>query len=290
MMESLDRRTFLGTLAGGLAGIGLLACGGSPGVPAVPGRRLGLQLYTVRSLMENDVASTLQAVADAGYDEVETAGLFGLPAPAFRVLMDRAGLVSPAGHVPIEALRREAATVFAAAETLGQRWVVVPWLGEGDRTVDGYRTVAADLNRFGARARERGLRMAYHNHDFEFEALPGGERGWDILVDGTDPDLVDIELDIYWASAAGQDPLAIFERHPGRFPLWHLKDMATRQGTPAQTSVGQGEIDFPRLFAHAGQAGLRHGFVEEDNPADPLASIRASHDYLRRLPASAPAS
>lgn len=289
-MTDLDRRTFLGTLAGGVAGIGLLACGVRPGVPDVPGRRLGLQLYTVRSLMEDDVASTLQAVAAAGYTEVETAGMFGLPAPAFRVLMDRAGLVSPAAHIPIEALRRDPATVFAAAETLGQRWIVVPWLGEAERTVEGYRRVAGDLDRLGPRARERGLRMAYHNHDFEFETLPDGQRGWDILLEGTDPDVVDIELDIYWASAAGQDPIAIFEAHPGRFPLWHLKDMATRQGVPVQTSVGQGDIDFPRLFAHARQAGLRHGFVEEDNPADPLASIRASHDYLRELPVPAGAS
>jgi sugar phosphate isomerase/epimerase len=286
-VHDLDRRTFLGTLVGGVAGLGLLACGRAAGpaagsAGALP-RRLGLQLYTVRSLMERDVAGTLEAVAAAGYSEVETAGLFDLSPTAFRALLDRHGLLSPAAHIAIDALREDADAAFDAAATLGQQWVVVPWLTEDERTVEGFRRVAGELNGFGGLARDRGLRIAYHNHDFEFAEL-GGARGFDILMAETDPDLVDLELDLYWASYAGQDPVALFERYPGRFPLWHVKDMTERDGERTMTSVGRGVIDFARIYRHADGAGLRHAFVEQDNPADPLASIRASSEYLRRLP------
>ena len=285
--DHLDRRTFLGVLAGGIAGLGILGCNEPPAEAAAPWvRRPGVQLYTVRSLMERDVAGTLAAVAETGYREVETAGLFGMTPAAFRVSLDSAGLVSPAAHTPIEALRQSLDASLDSARTLGQEWVVVPWLAEGERTPDGYRRVAAELNRFGAAARERGLRVGYHNHDFEFEELPGGARGYDILLAETDPALVDIELDLFWAVKAGQDPVALFERAPGRFPLCHVKDMADRGGTEAQVPVVAGEIDFGRIFAHADEAGLRHYFVEEDNPADPLQSIRSSYAHLQQLTAA----
>lgn len=285
--QPLDRRTFLGTLAGGLAGLGLLGCSEPPAEAAAPwASRPGVQLYTVRTLMEQDVPGTLGAVAAAGYREVETAGLFGMTPEAFRTALDRTGLVSPAAHTPMEALRQSLEASLASARTLGQEWVVVPWLDESERTPEGYRRVAAELNRFGAAAEEQGLRVGYHNHDFEFETLEGGARGYDILVGETDPDLVDIELDLFWAVKAGQDPVALFERDAGRFRLCHVKDMADRGGTEAQAPVGQGEIDFARIFAHADQAGLRHYFVEQDNPTDPLMSIRASLEYLQRLTAS----
>lgn len=284
--EPLDRRTFLGALAGGLAGLGLLGCQQRPGGAAAPwARRPGLQLYTVRTLLQRDMPGTLAAVAEIGYREVETAGLFGVAPEAFRAALDGNGLVSPAGHVPIEALREDAGAALSAARTLGQQWLVVPWLGEAERTPDGYRRVAAELNRYGAAAADQGLRVGYHNHEFEFEELEGGVRGYDILLAETDPALVDIELDLYWAVKGGEDPVALFERDPGRFPLCHVKDMRDRGGAETQAPVGAGEIDFARIFAHGDQAGLRHYFVEEDNPADPLASIRASHDHLQQLEA-----
>ena len=295
----LDRRTFLGTLAGGLAGLGLLGCGvdggaeggdqGGAGDGASAGpwaRRTGVQLYTVRTLMERDVPETLAAVAGIGYREVETAGLFGLTPAEFRDALDASGLVSPAGHMPIEALRQDLDAAVATARTLGQDWIIVPWLGEGERTAEGYRRVAGELNRFGAAAAEQGMRIGYHNHDFEFQPLPDGGRGYDILLAETDPEMVDIELDLYWAVKAGEDPVALFERDPGRFPLCHVKDLRDRQGAGTQTPVGEGEIDFARIFARADGAGLRHYFVEEDEPADPLASIRSSHGYLQRLTAT----
>ncbi len=286
--ELLDRRTFLGALAGGLAGWGLLACDrpASAVRGAAVGRR-GVQLYTVRTLMERDVAGTLEQVAAIGYREVETAGLFDLTPAGFRDLLDRYGLVSPSSHTPLQALREDPDGSFEAAQTLNQEWVVVPFLDEEERTLEGFRRVAADLNRLGALARDRGLRMAYHNHDFEFKPLEGGGRGYDVITGDTDPSLVDLELDLYWVTRGGEDPVALFGRYPGRFALWHVKDMADRNGAQTMASVGQGEIDFPLIFSHADEAGLQHAFVEHDNPADPLASLRTSYQYLQQMEASA---
>jgi sugar phosphate isomerase/epimerase len=132
-------------------------------------------------------------------------------------------------------------------------------------------------------ARDRGIRVGYHNHDFEFAAIPGGGTGFEILLGETDPALVDFELDIYWAVKGGHNPLDLFARYPGRFPLWHVKDMSDRAGAQRMADVGAGEIDFRGIFAAREQAGLRHFFVERDDPTDSLASIRTSYTNLRRL-------
>jgi sugar phosphate isomerase/epimerase len=250
---------------------------------AQPGQPIGVQLYTVRDRMQQDVAATLASIAQIGYREVETAGLYDLSAEQFRALLDQHGLASPSGHYPIQALRENLDATLATAQALGQRWVIVPWLGEEERTAEGYRRVAAELNRFGQTARERGLRVAYHNHEFEFAPLPGGRTGFDILLEETDPDLVDFELDLFWATHAGVDPMELITRHSGRFPIWHVKDMADIRGAKRMVPVGQGEIDFGRLFAQAEQLGLRHFFVEHDNPEDPVAFLRTSYQHVSQL-------
>jgi sugar phosphate isomerase/epimerase len=125
------------------------------------------------------------------------------------------------------------------------------------------------------------MRLAYHNHDFELTPMDG-QLPLELLLRGTDPALVDFELDLYWATFAGQDPLDWFARHPGRFAMLHLKDSA---GAPdhRMTAAGAGRIDFARILARRGKAGVKHVFVEHDNPADAFASVRASRDYLARL-------
>ncbi|HEX6060386.1 MAG TPA: sugar phosphate isomerase/epimerase, partial [Gemmatimonadaceae bacterium] len=127
-----------------------------------------------------------------------------------------------------------------------------------------------------------GLSFAYHNHEFEFEPTDGVVP-YDILLADTDPSLVKMELDLYWATVGGQDPVAMFERHPGRFPLWHVKDARGSGSTREQTAVGEGTIDFRRIFDHGSQAGVQHMFVEADEPADPLALVRTSYENVRRL-------
>lgn len=280
----MDRRRFLGVV--GAAAVGGSALSACAAAGAAGGRRLeriGVQLYTVRDRMQADVPGTLRAVAALGYAEVETAGLFALAPERFREALDAAGLVSPAGHYSIDELRRDPAPTFATARTLGQRWVVVPWLAEGERSAEGYRRVAADLNRIGAAAHDAGLRVAYHNHDFEFAPLPGGGTGFDILVAETDPARVDLELDLFWAVRGGHDPVALIRRHPGRIPLCHVKDMADVHGARTMVDVGRGEIDFAAIFAAGREAGLAHFIVEHDTPADSLASARTSIQHLRRL-------
>jgi sugar phosphate isomerase/epimerase len=243
---------------------------------------IGLQLYTVRALMGRDVDGTLAALAVAGVQEVEFAGYFDRAPSALRAVLDRHGLTAPAAHVPLPASPAEWTPVFDAAEALGHRWLVLPWVGNEVRaSLDGWRRLADTLNEAGQRAAARGLRMAYHNHDFEF-AVTEGAVAWDVFVDRLDPALVDLELDLYWALKAGQDPAALFAARPGRFPLWHLKDAGP---APQRTmrDVGAGTIDFAALFATGSTAGLRHGFIEHDTPPDPMGSVRASVAALQRL-------
>jgi len=231
---------------------------------------VGLQLYTVRVL------------AAAGVREVEFAGYFDRSPEALRTLIDRHGLAAPSAHVPLPSTPAGWLPVFDAAEALGHRWLVIPWVGRDVRaSLDGWRRLADALNDAGRRASAHKLRIAYHNHDFEF-AITDGAMAYDVFVERLDASLVDLELDLYWAVKAGQDPQRMVADRPGRFPLWHLKD-AGPAPQRAMMDVGAGAIDFAALFAAGEQAGLRHAFIEHDNPPDLMASVRASASALQRL-------
>lgn len=244
---------------------------------------LGAQLYTVRGLMDEDVGETLAAVADAGYETVETAGLHGLSPKAFAEQLQRHDLHSPAGHYGLDALQSEPQRIIDTAKTLGQQYVVVPWLAEAHRqSLDDYRAAADTFNQLGERCREAGLRFGYHNHDFEFETFGGERPAYDVLMERTDPVLVVMEADVYWMYKAGYDPVAYFEQYPGRFELAHLKD-GTAPPEKAMVDVGRGTLDFEKLLALGERAGLRFAFVEHDRPDDALASLQASYDHLSGL-------
>ena len=273
------------------AGGGNLPGGGEQGGAAAaaaglqpPLETIGVQLYTVRSLMADDVAGTLDAVAEIGYGEVEFAGYFGQEPAEVRAWLDAAGLTAPAAHVGLEEVTGSALhETLEAATVLGHRWVVVPSIPAAMQTADGYREVADLLNSAGNVAASAGVRVGYHNHAFEFEVLSdasdaGGETtGYSLLLEHLDPAIVDLEIDFHWSAVGGADALELFAEHPGRFPLCHVKDL-TADGRMAD--VGAGMIDWPRLFARSEEAGLIHYFVEHDQPADPLASIEASYRYL----------
>lgn len=273
----LRRRALLASVPAAL----LAATAGAQGFGPVGFGPGGLQLYTVRSLLERDYAGTLAHVAALGYREVEFAGLY--PSPSSRetvALLKRHGLTAPSGHAEYETLAREPGPELQKANELGQSFVVCPSIDAPHRrTLDDWSRIARNFNRIGEQARRAGLTFAYHNHDFEFQPI-GGQIPYDRLLAETDPALVRLEMDFYWMARAGRDPLAYFRQYPGRFPLVHLKDMA-RDGSIAE--VGQGTIDFPRLLAVAPQAGIVHGFVEHDDPADPLASIETSLRYVSGL-------
>lgn len=242
--------------------------------------RVGLQLYTVRDLLAKDVPGTLAAVADAGYAEVETAGYAGMPAAGFADALQAAGLQAPSGHVPLDDIESRPEGLIEDAHTLGQRFLVLPWLTEAQRaSLDGYRRVAETLNRFGEQCATAGIRAAYHNHDFEFAPIDGAVP-YDLLLERCDAGLVGFELDLFWAAKAGADAAAYFAAAPGRFPLCHVKDMA---GNGDMVDVGDGTLDFAALFQAGETGGLEHYFVEHDNPDDPLASIRRSIAAMRRI-------
>lgn len=277
----IDRRSFLGSLGATLA----LAARPGAALRLARGRKLdrvGLQLYTVREAMKNDVAGTLARVAAIGYREVEFAGYFGKTPAEVRALLDRNALRSPSTHVGYEVLGDAWAGTLAGAKSIGHEWVTVAWIPDAERaTLDGWKRVAAAFNRAGEQAKAAGLRFAYHNHNFEFKRV-GGRLPYDVLLEETDPRLVDFEMDLYWLVTAGGNPLAYFARHPGRFAMVHVKDSS---GPPEQrmVDVGRGTIDFRHIFADSARAGIRHNFVEHDEPADPFASVTTSYRYLAAL-------
>ena len=245
--------------------------------------RIGIQLYTVRRDLQRDVEGTLARVAEIGFREVEFAGFPQGSGGSLRTMLDRYGLIAPSGHVPLQAIRAEWDRTLDDAAAVGQRYVVVPSIGQQDRrTLDDWKRVAAMFNKAGEASRARQIQFAYHNHDFEFAPLEG-TIGYDVLLAETDPALVQFEMDLYWITKGGKDPLDYFARHPGRFPLLHVKDM-----TPAPAKgfadLGKGVIDFKRIFRRTGQAGAKHYFYEQDvTPGSPFESAKVSYEYLKQL-------
>ena len=286
----MNRRTFLTTsalTALGASTLGVAACNGAPDAAeldaagAATDRRpfaMGVQLYTLRTLLDEDVPGTLAALGAIGYEEVETAGYHGLSPADFRAALDAAGLRAPAGHRPLEQLTPE-----AMPQTLDYEYIVCPWIEEADRqTLDDYRALADTFNAIGSRCAEAGLQFTFHNHDFEFEAIDGTVP-YDVLLERTDPALVGYELDLFWVVAAGFDPITYLQAHPGRFPLYHVKDYAPAED-PSMVAVGAGTIPFADIFEAAqAQGPIAHAFVEHDNPSDPLTSVTDSYTYLTTL-------
>lgn len=278
------RREFLETLGLAAVGVGTLgstrtsAFAGS----AAPHMPIGIQLYTLRTLMARDFDATLGIVADIGYREVEFAGYFGRTPSEVRASLQAHGLAAPSTHIGLPTDDDAWAATLDEAIAIGHQWVVIAWLDAPmRRSPDDWARVADRFNLLARRARDAGLRFAYHNHDFEFARVNDSSL-FEVLLAKTDPSLVDLEMDVYWVTKAGADPLALIERHPGRFPLLHLKD-ATAAPERRMVDVGSGTIDFTAILA-ADRDTLKHAFVEHDAPPDPVVSARASYSYLSRLP------
>lgn len=272
------RREFLGAVGAATLGSDRLFSRLPPAASRLGS--LGVQLYTVRGLMQSDFEGTLRRVAGIGYRQVEFAGYFNHDPHAVKGILDGLRLAAPSSHIPIEMLESGWERMLEDARTMGHRYLVVAWTpAERRRTLDDWRRIGDLFTRAGRAARAAGIQFAYHNHDYEFVPLEG-RLPFDVLLQASDPDLVKIEMDLFWIRKGGQDPLEYFRRWPGRFPLVHVKDM-TADGHMAD--VGSGAIDWRAIFAHREQAGIQHYFVEHDEPADPIASIRASFNYLNRL-------
>jgi sugar phosphate isomerase/epimerase len=293
----MTRRTFLGsTLA--------VAAASALPTPLLAQRKLGavgVQLYSVRDLMKADVAATLAKIAAIGFKEVEFAGLFGKTPKEVRAMLDANGLSAPATHVDWATVDTKLPETLDAATVLGHKFLIVPYVGEAERKQPDIWKKAADLfNRAGAISQKAGIQFAYHQHGFEFvpsQSL-GGKLPYDYLLEQCDAALVKMELDICWTVAAEQDPVAYFKKYPGRFPLVHVKDWlkdgvnakayagalgADTKFTGQMANVGQGSIDWKRIFASSDVGGIKHYIVEHDNPKSPIEDLTGSYQYLRKL-------
>lgn len=236
----------------------------------------------MRDELARDFEGTLRSLASIGYKEVEFAGYFDRKPKEVKAILARHGLAAPSAHVPIDSARQEWPRTLDTANIIGHRYLVIPWLAPEDRrTLDDLKRRAAEFNRLGEEAKRAGLRFGYHNHDFEFAPLEG-RIPYDVLLTETDPGHVTFELDLMWISKGRQDPVRYFARYPGRFEMVHIKD-STGPPDYRHVDVGRGTIDFQRLLTRRRQAGIRHFFVEHDDPAAPLTFARASYEYLRRL-------
>jgi sugar phosphate isomerase/epimerase len=243
---------------------------------------IALQMYTVRDDAANDFAGTLQKVAETGYVGVELAGTGGMPATALRALLQDLGLQIAGSHVSLQALEGDLNTALDYNSDLGNPRIVCPWLPVERRNEEGYQALADSLNRVGSACKSRGMELLYHNHDFEFDSF-GGQTGFDILFGSTDPGLVKIELDTFWAVKGGYDAAELIRKYSGRIPLIHLKDM-TADDERTFAEVGEGTMDWPSIFEAGDANGAAWYIVEQDKcRRPPLESIRISLANLKKM-------
>lgn len=288
------RRSFLKSSAVYSAGL-LIA----PSLLDYNHKYIGLQLYTVRDAMQGDPSATLARVSKIGYNSVEgatytgTQKFYGMEAAEFSRLLKRNGLIMPSSHyrlgdekmngeMPKGTIMQDWGKAVDDAGAVGIRYMVCAYLSEAERGgTDRYKHIAEQFNKAGEICKKSGIQLCYHNHDFEFKQ-ENGKFMYEVLLENTDKNLVKMEMDLYWVNKAGQDPIALINQHPGRFPLWHVKDM---DKTPERsfTEVGNGSIDFKKIFKYADKAGLQYFFVEQDKtPGDPFNSITQSISYIKK--------
>jgi sugar phosphate isomerase/epimerase len=287
-----NRRAFL-KQAGSLASAAFVL----PSRQAPRRYRIGLQLFTLNAAMNRDPVATLQRVAAMGYEEVETYGInpgaltyYGIPAREFASRLQDDNLPTPSGHYDLQNflhasaddMNRYVDRCAEGARILGQRYITWPFLEPPLRTIDTYKRVAGQLNAIGARLAASGLHVAYHNGGGEFVAQ-NGQFGYDIILRETDPALVKLQIDLYWLSFDTQQPARDwFQRAPGRYEMWHVKDMHTVNRR--YTELGRGSIDYTRIWPDAAMSGMKHFFVEQGGnfAVDAMQSAADGIAYVKR--------
>jgi len=255
---------------------------------------IGLQLYTIRDAMKTDVFGSLKKVSGMGYRYLELASyddgkFYGIEPAEFKKLVNDLGMEVLSSHTQVEAqgiTLENAKKMTEDHVKLGVKYCVQPWVVEDARkTVASYQKMVADWNQVGAIMKESGIQFGYHNHNFEFETIEGKVPYFDIFLAELDKDLVTMELDLFWVTKAGQNPVEIFKKYPGRFQLFHLKDMFTRQapfftttGVTDFAPVGAGVINFREILAAKDIAGMKYMLVEEDRSREdkPFDDIKTS--------------
>jgi sugar phosphate isomerase/epimerase len=326
-----SRREFLKNIASGVGGLVLASraskAAAAPEQPAETSpdwtAQIGLELYTVRDLTAKDYPGTLEKVAQIGYKEIEAATGYGDMSPKdFRDMIDRLGLRMPSTHSGItegadDAVEKQLegfkimGIEYTSLEeprpprprvsrpvTPAERAQIMTRMSRS-QTTDEVKREAALYNRYGKLAQRFGIKILRHNHTMEFQPCQGSElTPYDILLSETDPEVVVMQMDIGWATVAGQDPVELFQKHPGRFVLWHVKDVACLKCLPTASDefarlraarlvpVGEGDINYKNIFKYAGLAGMKHFAIEQDSAADwgdSMAAARVSFEHLRPM-------
>jgi sugar phosphate isomerase/epimerase len=308
-MQRMNRRTFIGTSIAATfsaaarpawaADSALLSKSNAP-EDAHSINPIGLQLYTVRKAMGTDVEGTIAKVAATGYKEVEFAGYFDHSPKEIRAILDQNGLASSSCHVSYHFVEKHWDDTLEAAKIVGHSYIICPWIDEKQRAEAGGWKRAVDLfNKAGEESKKAGIQFGYHNHSFEFQPAEslGGKLPYDFLLAETDPKFVAFEMDLCWITVAGKDPIAYFDKYPGRFPLVHVKDYVKDPNSTSSyagatgsvkfeghlADVGQGTINWKNIFEHDDKAGIKHYFVENDDPKSAFDDIKISYNYLHDL-------
>lgn len=282
---------------------------------------VGLQLFSIPRLLEKDFAGTMKMLSRIGYKEIEFygpypfsatgdkeswqavtpslgfsgSGYYGLNAREVRKILDDNGLSSPSMHTGLFTLREKMGAMAEAAQVLGQTYVILP-SAKTETDLEGYKRLAGQFNEIGASAKKYGLRFAYHNHGNGLKAMDG-IIPFNLIVEQTDPELVYLQMDIYWTTAGGIDPVTYLDKYPGRFKLMHVKD-ATKQVRfsgdggdskqwielfPYMTDACSGVLDLKKILSHAKKSGVEHFLVERDLAANPAEALRKGYECLTQL-------
>jgi len=259
--------------------------------------KMGLQLFTVRGPLARDLNGTIRKIASIGYEDCETYGYdpeqkkyYGMEASAFKQLLADNNMIATSGHYdftkyfdkPDDAMLKYVDQCIEGATALGQKYITWPWLDPAFRTMENFKLLATKLNAIGERVNKAGIGFAYHNHDFEFTDH-SGENGYTIIMNETDPALVKLQMDLYWVMHSSKlSPSELFSLGPGRFVMWHIKDMD--KVNRDYSELGNGSIDFSVILPEASRAGLQYYYIEQGGnfAKDPIQSITDSATYFKK--------
>lgn len=291
-----SRRAFLGSVGVAVLGAKAVRAGAATldGAAMAPLRffkgPFGIQLYSLRNQLDKDVPGSLKLIRDAGYTDVETAGFYKMSPADFKKALDKAGLKCTGMHSGDDnRFRTKLDEIIAEAKVFKPDYVTSPWIQEEHRKdAEGCKRVAADFNEWGKKLQAAGFRFGFHNHDAEFKPL-GSTTAMDILIQETDPKLVDFELDLFFVKKVGLSPADYLRKYPGRFKLVHVKDIS--KSTPmgfaeapddACVPLGEGQIDWPKTLAAAAEVGVTHYYVEDESATAPE-GIKKTAQYLKNV-------
>lgn len=288
-----NRRDFLKISAAGTLGVmalNPLACSNKKSLG------VGLQLYSIRDAMAVNAIDSLQKISELGYKYLELADyanekFYGFAPKEFKKIVNDMGMEILSSHTQVEATGitiENAAKIVDDHAELGVKYCIQPWINEVDRNIESYKRMIEDWNKIGQKMKDADIQFGYHNHNFEFANLDGIVPYYDLFMPEMDADLITMEIDLFWVNKAGQDPIEMFNKYPGRFQLFHYKDMLTNKAPFFDVikddicSVGAGVIDFKRILASKKVAGMKFGFVEDDNQGNgkPFEALEISINNL----------